>query len=72
MDCYLLLDGHDRLVAMLVEHAYVLAADGAARLALAGNAAAGEWLREFRAQLRPWDHTSAVRTLDERLAELTA
>jgi hypothetical protein len=55
-----------------VEHACALAADGAASLTLAGYATAGERLREFRAQVRPWDHTSAVRTFDERLAELTA
>jgi hypothetical protein len=55
-----------------VEHACQLAADGAASLAIAGYATAGDRLREFRAQVRPWDHTSAVRNLDERLAELTA
>jgi transcriptional regulator with XRE-family HTH domain len=55
-----------------VDQACDLAGDGAASLALAGYATAGDRLREFRAQVRPWDHTSAVRNLDERLAELTA
>lgn len=55
-----------------VDQACRLAGDGATSLAMVGYATAGDRLREFRAQLRPWDHTQAVRDLDDRLAELTA
>jgi hypothetical protein len=55
-----------------VDHACQLASDGATSLAMAGYATASDRLCEFRAQLQPWEHTSAVRDLDDRLAELTA
>jgi hypothetical protein len=55
-----------------VEQACQLAGDGATSLAMAGYATASDRLREFRAQLQPWEHTPAVRDLDDRLAELTA
>ncbi|MBT8227169.1 MAG: helix-turn-helix transcriptional regulator [Dactylosporangium sp.] len=55
-----------------VERACSLATDGVANLALAGYATAKDRLRAFRMQLRPWEHMSAVRSFDERLATLTA
>lgn len=39
-------------------------------LCVAGYATGVDRLREFRVQARSWDHTSAVRALDERLGQL--
>lgn len=55
-----------------VEHACAVATEGVTSVAVTGYATARDRLRQFRTQLRPWDDTSVVRSLDERLAELTA
>ncbi|GIE92489.1 hypothetical protein [Actinoplanes regularis] len=55
-----------------VDRACALAGDAAATLAIAGYATADSRLREFRGQIRAWDHTSAVVEFDERLGALTA
>ena len=55
-----------------VDRACALAGDAAATLAMAGYATADGRLREFRGQVRAWEHTSAVVEFDERLGALTA
>jgi hypothetical protein len=55
-----------------LDQACYLAGDAAAVLAMAGYATASTRLHEFRALLGPWEHTSAVVDLDERLGALTA
>ncbi|GAB1645518.1 hypothetical protein KRMM14A1259_59410 [Krasilnikovia sp. MM14-A1259] len=55
-----------------LERACDLAVDAATALAMAGYATAGDRLREFREQVKPWEHTSAVVDLDERLGALIA
>jgi tetratricopeptide (TPR) repeat protein len=55
-----------------LDQACHLAVDAAGALAMAGYATASTRLHEFRGQLGPWEHTSAVVNLDERLGALTA
>lgn len=55
-----------------LERACDLAVDAATALAMAGYATAGDRLLEFRKQLTPWEHTSAVVDLEERLDALIA
>lgn len=55
-----------------VDRACALAGDAAMTLAMAGYATGDSRLREFRSQVQPWEHTSAVVEFDERLGALTA
>ncbi len=55
-----------------VDRACALAGDAVTMLAMAGYATADSRLREFRSQVRAWEHTSAVVEFDERLGALTA
>ncbi len=55
-----------------VDRACALAGDAATTLAMAGYATAGSRLKEFRHQVKAWEHTSAVVEFDERLGALTA
>ena len=55
-----------------VDEACHLAVDAAGALAMAGYATASTRLHEVRALLGPWEPTSAVVDLDERLGALTA